>query len=224
MSKGKLIVVEGACDGIGKSTQYALLKDWIVNEGYNIEFHHFPSYGTPSAAPVEEFLKGNLGKPNILSPYMINSLYAVDRAITWNNKLKLAYEDGKIITLDRYTTSSLIYQSALFDNINDKTNFIDYVIDFEYNKMGVKLPDLTIFLYAPFELVTKFRSARKCNEGIEQDVFERDLELQKRIYDSGMFVSDYLEWDKIECSLDNEMRSVEDIHEDIKKLVRKKVL
>lgn len=25
MNKGKLIVVEGACDGIGKSTQYELL-------------------------------------------------------------------------------------------------------------------------------------------------------------------------------------------------------
>ena len=27
MSKGRIIVIEGACDGIGKSTQYSLLKE-----------------------------------------------------------------------------------------------------------------------------------------------------------------------------------------------------
>ena len=29
--RGKLIVVEGACDGIGKSTQYALLREKLEN-------------------------------------------------------------------------------------------------------------------------------------------------------------------------------------------------
>ena len=31
--RGKLFVVEGACDGIGKSTQYALLKKRLENDG-----------------------------------------------------------------------------------------------------------------------------------------------------------------------------------------------
>ena len=31
--RGKLFVVEGACDGIGKSTQYALLKERLENDG-----------------------------------------------------------------------------------------------------------------------------------------------------------------------------------------------
>ena len=80
--------------------------------------------------------------------------------------LKQLYEQGKIILLDRYTTSSLIYQSALIENITEKKKFIDYVIDFEYRKIGIKEPDKVIFLHAPFKLVTKLRDARTQNEGI----------------------------------------------------------
>lgn len=160
MEKGKLIVVEGACDGIGKSTQYKLLKEKL--------------------------------------------------------------ENGNIILLDRYTTSSLIYQSALIDNEEEKKKFIDYVIDFEYKKIGIKEPDQVIFLYAPFDLVTEMRNNRKENDGVSNDIHERDLEFMKKVYDSAMFIADYLSWDKINCEKNNSMRSIDDIHSEIYSLVRKK--
>ena len=34
--RGKLYVVEGACDGIGKSTQYALLKERLEKDGEQV--------------------------------------------------------------------------------------------------------------------------------------------------------------------------------------------
>ena len=55
---GKLIVVEGACDGIGKSTQYTLLKERLIKDGNNVVSHHFPSYGEYQGVPVEKYLKG----------------------------------------------------------------------------------------------------------------------------------------------------------------------
>lgn len=58
MEKGKLIVVEGACDGIGKTTQYEMLCKHFQNDGKQIANHHFPSYGTYQGAPVEKYLKG----------------------------------------------------------------------------------------------------------------------------------------------------------------------
>ena len=107
--KGKLIVIEGSCDGVGKSTQYKLLIDRLINEKeYDITSHHFPSYGTYQGRPVEEYLKGNFGNHSELSPYFVNSLYAQDRAITWITGLKQEYDKGNIIVLDRYTTSSFI--------------------------------------------------------------------------------------------------------------------
>ena len=178
MNKGKLIVVEGACDGIGKSTQYELLCKSLLEDNYEVCRHHFPSYGTVEAAPVEKFLRGELGSPKDISPYLVNSLYAVDRAITWQTSLKPEYEQGKIILLDRYTTSSLIYQSATIEDIDERKKFLDYITDFEYNKLGIQKPDAVIFLFAPFEIVTKMRLARKQNDGID-DLRRQTLQLSK---------------------------------------------
>lgn len=221
MKKGKLIVIEGASDGIGKTTQYNLLKEKLISEDSHITSHHFPSYDTYQGKPVEEYLKGNFGSPKDLSPYFINSLYAIDRAITWYDSLKESFEKGDIILLDRYTTSSLIYQSALIEDEEEKKKFIDYVTDFEYEKLGIKKPDNVIFLSAPLEVVNEMRKKRKLEKGeaVEGDIHENNLEFLKKVYDSAIFVAKYLNWDIIDCSDGNKMKSPEDIHEEITKLI-----
>ena len=55
---GKLIVIEGSCDGIGKTTQYNMLYEHLNQDGDAIASHHFPSYGTYQAVAVEKYLKG----------------------------------------------------------------------------------------------------------------------------------------------------------------------
>ena len=222
MNKGKLIVIEGACDGIGKSTQYDILYNRLIKDNLIVYKHHFPSYDTYQGKGVEEYLKGNFGSPKDISPYFVNSLYAHDRAVTWYSDLSLKYDSGHVILLDRYTTSSLIYQSALIDDIEEKKKFIDYVYDFEYKKLGIKEPDQVIFLHAPFDLVTKMRNKRKQNDGIDNDIHESDLEFMKKVYNSAMFIADYLSWDMIDCSNNETLRSIEDIHEEIYSLVKKK--
>ena len=82
---GKIIVIEGACDGIGKSTQYNLLKKELEKNG-NVITHHFPSYDTSQGRGVECYLNGEFGEIKNLSPYFVNNLYAYDRAVTWYKK------------------------------------------------------------------------------------------------------------------------------------------
>lgn len=218
---GRLIVIEGACDGIGKSTQYELLSTELEKRGDKLSKHHFPSYDTYHGEPVERYLKGEYGTPNELSPYFINTLYATDRAITWHTKLKKDYNEGKTILLDRYTTSSLIYQSALIEDVEEKKKFLDYVTDFEYNKLEIKEPDTVIFLYADFDLVTEIRNKRKQNDGVQNDIHERNLKFMRKVYNSGMFVADYLNWTKIKCDEGNRLRTKKEIHKDILKQIYK---
>ena len=217
--KGKLIVIEGACDGIGKTTQYKLLKKYLEDKGYNVCSHHFPTYDSKQGKLTEYYLNGDFGNPNDLSPYLVNSIYAVDRAITWKDKLKDAYEKGNIILLDRYTTSSLIYQSSLMDDYYEKKDFIDYVADYEYNKLGIKKPDKVIFLTADFNLVTDMRNKRKSNDGVKKDVYDRDIKLMKKVYDNSMFVAGYLDFDVVKCDLNGNLRSIEDIQNEIKNII-----
>ena len=223
MDRGKLIVFEGASDGIGKSTQIELLKRKLIENRNEIVNHHFPTYDTYHGAPVEQYLAGNLGEIGDLSPYFINSLYAVDRACAWYSKLKPLYEEGKILLFDRYTTSSLMYQSAKIKDIEEKKMFLDYVTDFEYNKLGIQKPDIVVFLTAPFDMVTKMRNGRVENGGIKNDLHERDIEYMREVYDNAMFVANYLSWDIIQCNDGDRLRSREDIHDDIYRLVRKKI-
>ena len=219
---GKLIVYEGACEGIGKSTQIKLLRKYLEDNGKIVINHHFPTNGNYHGAPVEKYLAGELGKIEDLPPYFINSLYAVDRACAWHTKLKYLYNDGNILLFDRYTTSSLIYQAAKYKDIDEKKKFLDYVSDFEYNKLGIQEPDIVVFLTAPFDLVTEMRKNRVDNDGIVNDLHERDIEYMKEVYENAIFVANYLNWNIVQCNDEYGMRSREDIHEDIKRLIKKK--
>ncbi len=220
---GKVIVIEGAADGIGKSTQYNLLKEHLKKDGIEITSHHFPTYNTYQGEPVKKYLQGQFGKIDELSPYFINSLYALDRVLTWHESLKKKYENGTTILLDRYTTSSLIYQSALINDLKEKKEFIDYVCDFEYNKLGIPKPDSVIFLEAPFDLINKLRKNRKQNEGITNDIHETNLEFMKKVYENSIFLANYLNWDRIICNKQDQMKNIEDIHKEVYKVLTKKI-
>lgn len=52
MNQGRLIVIEGACDGVGKTTQFCLLKENLIKDGEQVITHHFPTYGTKQGALV----------------------------------------------------------------------------------------------------------------------------------------------------------------------------
>ena len=223
MEKGRLIVFEGACDGIGKSTQLKLLRDRLEKDGKTIVSHHFPTYDTYHGAPVEKYLSGEFGEIEDLSPYFVNCLYAVDRSCAWYSDLKNLYDSGNVLLFDRYTTSSLLYQAAKIKDLDEKKKFLDFVEDFEYNKLGIKKPDRVIFLYTPFDMATKLREGRIDNGGIKNDLHERDLKFMREVYDNAMFVANYLNWDMIKCNNGNEMRSREEIHDEIYQLVRKRV-
>ena len=66
------------------------------------------------------------------------------------------------------------------------------------------------------------RNARKQNDGIVNDIHESNLDFMKKVYESAMFIADYLSWDRVQCNDGNKMRSIEDINEEVYRLVKKR--
>ena len=86
--------------------------------------------------------------------------------------------------------------------------------------MQIGKPDEVIFLTAPFDTVTKLRNERKVNDGVQNDIHEKDLDFMKKVYDNAVFVADYLDWNIINCVEDEKFKEKEEIHKDIcKKLM-----
>lgn len=222
MEKGKLIVMEGACDGIGKTTQYELLKERLIKEGYDVVTHHFPSYDKDSGKLAVAYLNGEYGNPRNLSPYFVASLYTIDIAAVYLSELKPALEEGKMVLLDRYSTSTLMYQASIIKDLEERKKFLEYEKDYIYEKMGIGVPDEVIFLNAPFEEAVKFRKERTNYEGNSNDIHETDDEYLKGVYDNAQYVAKDLKMTYIECYKDNNMRTKEDIHEEIYQKVFKK--
>ena len=208
-----LIVIEGVSDGVGKTTQIKELYNKLISDGKEVIYHHFPSYGKPSAFLIEEYLKGNLGKREDIGPYAISSFYAMDRFYTYHNELKSALDEGKIVLLDRYTTSNLIYQGALFEEGKDE--FLNYICDYEYNKLGLKKPDLVIFLKLDKSIANTLRN----NRG-NKDINESDNAFLDKVYDNSLYVADKYNFKVVECSKDGVLRSIDDISREIYDVVR----
>lgn len=219
---GKLIVIEGVSDGVGKTTQIKELYNNLVRDGKEVIYHHFPSYGEGSAFLVEAYLKGDLGKRELIGPYAISSFFAMDRFYVYNKKLKQALENEKLVLLDRYTTSNLIYQGSFFKG-KEKDEFLEFITDYEYNKLGLKSPDLVIFLKLDKETSDKLRKNRDY-DGIEDDINEKDQAFLDKVYDNSLYVASKYNFKVVECSKDGKLRSVEDISNEVYDIVNSEVV
>ena len=218
---GKLIVIEGVSDGVGKTTQIKELYNKLINSGKEVIYHHFPSYGSVGASLVEEYLKGNLGKKEDIGPYAISSFYALDRFYAYHMELKDALNSGKIVLLDRYTTSNLIYQGSLFER-EKRDEFLNYITDYEYNRLGLKKPDLVIFLKLDKNFANTLRKNRD-TEGVEGDINEKENAFLDKVYDNSLYVADKYNFKIIECSKDGVLRSIDDISREVYNIVRKEL-
>ncbi|MBR3489969.1 MAG: hypothetical protein IKH36_00615 [Bacilli bacterium] len=223
---GKLIVIEGACDSVGKSTQSDLLMDRLRNEGKTVLFHHFPTYDenrVPVDPEVRKLLDPNDPTYKNSTPYEANRVFAHDRQTVWEEKFKFTYDDpNNMLLFDRYTTSSIIYQSSKMPSKEEIKKFIKDVYHYEFDELNLPRPDLVVFLYVGFDLAMKLMDERDKKANIKKDTFEADPELMKRVYENAMFVADYLNWPMVKCDdASGKMRPREDIHEEVYRLVKK---
>ena len=217
-TKFKLIVIDGL-DGSGKATQSKLLAQRLSERGYKARTISFPDYDSDSSALVKMYLGGKLGSsPDDVNAYAASSFYAVDRVASYINTWRAYCEEYDYIIADRYTTSNIIHQMAKVDG-DERESYIDWLYDYEYNRLALPKPDMVIFLDVDPAISQKLIFGRYGGDESKKDIHERDFAYLTRCRSSAVYAAEYLGWKRVDCAKDGEMRAIEDIGESILELI-----
>jgi len=181
---GKLIVIEGG-DGLGKSTQYNLLKNYLLSLDYEITFFDFPNKtGTPIGNLIGNFLSSKYGA---VSPEFLSLAFAIDRFVS-KEKILEALNSGKIVLCDRFVLSNIAFQTSKLEKVEDKKELEQLLNWLEYETFNLPKPDIEIVITAPDEhylkghhLVRSEDATRSYVADRNADIHEKDSSLQLNV-------------------------------------------
>ena len=219
---GKLIVIEGV-DASGKQTQTELLYKYISSVTDKVIKIEFPDYESPSSEVIKMYLNGAFGKDaDAVNPYAASSFFAIDRFTSYKTKWEALYNDGYIIIADRYVTANMIYQASKFDNEEEKNCYLSWINDFEYEKLGLPRPDISLFLDVIPEISYKIIQTRnnKFTGEKELDIHEANKEYLVKTYNNAKYIAEKYSFTTIDCVRDNGLKSIEEIHDMIKMSIK----
>ena len=220
---GKLIVIEGT-DSSGKETQTRKLYERLEKEITNVRKLSFLNYKSPACEPVKMYLAGAFGDNALdINPYPVSTMFAIDRYASYKMEWEKFYQDGGIIVTDRYTTSNMVHQASKIESIDKKNEYLDWLEELEYSKMGIPRPDLIIFLNMPTETAAELMAQRKnkiTGEDIK-DIHEKDISYLKKSYENACNIAKKYNWLEIKCVENGRLKTIDEIGKEIFSVVKK---
>lgn len=165
------IAFEGI-DGSGKSVQFNLLKETLINQGKAVGILDFPDYDSFFGQEIGRLLSGKdkVSAAN-LDPRSMSLWYAADR---WNAFKDFDDTQYEIVLMNRSTMANAAYQGTRSDNPNELAKWI-YKLEFE--TLGIPKPDIFFVFDIPTSLSRKnvAKKGFRSYVGDEADVYEKDV-------------------------------------------------
>lgn len=159
-NKGKFIVFEGL-DGSGQSTQAGLLKDFLLEKGYEVILTKEPTIDSEAGRKIRKILDKKLD----ISSKELQELFVQDRKEHLENTIIPALKQGKIVISDRYFFSSFAYGAA--DGLD-----LEWLIEVNNSFL---LPNIIFLLEVKPETCIERIEGR----GLEKTLFEKKEKLKK---------------------------------------------
>ncbi len=217
--KGKLIVIEGL-DGSGKGTQAELLCQTLKQQGCKVRKVSFPDYDSDSSALIKMYLAGQFGTdPSAVNAYAASTFYAVDRYASFKKNWEDFYRDGGIVVADRYTTSNAVHQCSKLPR-EQWDSYLQWLFDFEYRLVGIPAPDKVIYLQVDPAVSQKLMTGRYQGDESKKDIHEKDLSYLDRSRRAAEYCAEKLGWKTVRCVTGGQMRTIEDIHNEILEIIK----
>lgn len=161
-----LITFEG-CEGVGKSTQLAMLKEYLKNSGQEAVYLR-----EPGSTEISEKIRGIILDPanTDMTAETEALLYAAARAQLVKQVIRPALDAGKTVICDRYIDSSVAYQGYA-RGLGE-----DFVKKINSYAMENAMPDVTIFI--DLRPSASFRSVSR-NDRLEREA----LSFHDKVYE-----------------------------------------
>ncbi len=161
--KGKFIALEGL-DGSGQTTQANLLKNYLMQEGYEVVLTKEPTWDNEAGKWINETLRQNK-KLNPDELKILQEKFAEDREWHQKNRVEPALKQGKIVITDRSQFSSFAFGAA---------SDVDIQYLFSLNDKFIN-PDLVILLkVSPAVCIARIQK-----RGEKEALFEKEQQLEK---------------------------------------------
>lgn len=223
--RGKLIVIEGT-DCSGKETQTLLLEQKLNDMGIESRRFSFPMYDSPTGQIVaacylgkEEYcdylfkdgIRGLFKEGASNVDYLTSSLYyAADRRYN-AKKINDLLDKGVNVILDRYTYSNLAHQGGKIEDAEKRHEYFKKIETLEFDILEIPKPDKVIFLYVPYDVASDLKKNRK--ERLDQhELNKKHLINAERTY---FELADMYNFDIINCALNNKIRSITSINDEL---------
>lgn len=205
-----LISIDGL-DGSGKGTQSDILCERLNAIGKKAKVISFPMYKKPSCFAVEMYLGGALGgNPSDTNAYAASTFFAVDRYISYRTEWKKDIEEYDYIIFNRYVSANAVHQLSKLPE-NEWETFLKWLWDYEFEKLGLPLPNATLYLLVPPSISMGLVDKR----GEKKDIHELDSEYMNKCFEAGMYAADKLGFVKIDCCENGNLRTRESIADEI---------
>ena len=213
---GKLIVIEGT-DCSGKGTQSEILLNRLKETGHKVVKMSFPMYDTPTGKIAggpylgkETICKGwfKEGANNV--PAKVASLYyAADRLYNIN-VINQYLNTDYIVILDRYVPSNMGHQAGKIKDREERIKMFKWLETLEYELLELPRPDIKLFLHMPYKYSKSLQKNR--SELDEHETSEENLVNAENAF---LEMSELYDFIVIECVKNDEIRTIEDISNEI---------
>jgi dTMP kinase len=213
----KLIVVEGT-DCSGKETQANLLIQRLKSEKVKVEKLGFPMYDTPTGKIVGG---SYLGKNHIseglfpegaanVDPKVASLLFAADRRYN-AHKIKELLDNNVNVLLDRYVESNMAHQGGKLHTSEERLAMYRWLENLEYGLLELPKPDLTVFLYMPYQFAAELKANRQ--ESADQHEASKDHLINAE--NAFLELADLYGFKKVNCVENGKIKTREDIHKEV---------
>ena len=118
----------------------------------------------------------------------------------------------------------MIHQASKIKDREEREKYLDWLVDLEWNKIGIPKPDLVFFLDIPFEFSQKLMKDRKnkiTGEKIK-DIHEQDVEYLRNAYNIAKELAEMYKWRVVECVENEKLKSIEEINDRMMKIILEK--